>query len=127
MRMSGLGRVYTMLYDDRMDVYRTVKVEDDDYTANISYQPEPLYTDIPCRLSFSSSDTATDADIDRTPVRYNPKVFCATAVDLQAGDYVVARRYADNESVMMEYEGVIGRPSKYPTHQEASLRIDEGA
>lgn len=127
MKLAGLGSLFSMLYDDRMDIYRTSKTENDDDTVDISYDPKPLYENIECRLSFSSDDTGADSEVDRTPVRFNPKVFCRPEVDLQAGDYVVIRRYADNGSVMMSYEGPVARPSKYTTHQEAFMRIDEGA
>lgn len=127
MKLSGLGKFFSVLYDDRMDVYRTRKAETDDNTTDISYEPEPLYKDIKCRLSFSSDDTGSDTEVDRNPVRFSPKLFCDASVDLQAGDYVVVHRCADSGSVMMSYEGRIACPSKYSTHQETSMRIDEGA
>ena len=127
MKLAGLGQFFAMLYDDRMDIYRTSKVETDDKTTDISYEPEPLYKDIKCRLSFSSDDASSDAEVDRNPVKVSPKLFCDTGVDLQAGDYVVVRRYADDGSVLISYEGQLALPSKYPTHQETFMRIDEGA
>lgn len=127
MKIAGLGRFFAILYDDRMDIYRTGKTENDDTTTDISYEPEPLYKDIKCRLSFSSDDTGSDTEVDRNPVRFSPKLFCDTGVDLQAGDYVVVRRYSDSGSIMMSYEGRVARPSKYTTHQEAFVWIDEGA
>lgn len=127
MKLAGLGKFFTMLYDDRVDIYRTSREENDDKTTDISYEPEPLYKDIKCRLSFSSDDTGSDTEVDRNPVRISPKLFCDAGVDLRAGDYVVIRRYADSGSVMMSYEGRVAQPSKYPTHQEAFVRIDEGA
>lgn len=127
MNLAGLGKLFTMLYDDRMDIYRTVKEENDDNTTDISYNPEPLYKGIKCRISFSSDDTGSDSEVDREPVRYDPKLFCEAAVDLKAGDYVVVRRYADDGSVVKTYEGRVASPSWYSTHQEAFMRIDESA
>lgn len=127
MKIAGLGKFFAMLYDDRMDIYRTSKVEGYDRTTDISYEPHPLYKDIKCRLSFTSDDMGSDTEVDRNPVRFNPKLFCDASVDLQAGDYVVVHRYADSGSIMMSYEGPVTRPSMYSTHQEAFVRIDEGA
>lgn len=127
MKLTGLGKLYTMLYDDRMDVYRTSKEQNEDYSTNISYNPVAIYEKVPCRLSFSSDDTGTDSEVDRNPVKFNPKLFCAPDVDLKAGDYVVVRRYTDNGSVARTYEGTIALSSWYTTHQEAFMRIDEGA
>ena len=127
MKLAGLGKFYTVLYNDRMDIYRTVKENNDDNTTDISYDPKPLYTDIKCRLSFSSDDTGSDSEVDRNPVRFNPKLFCEAGVDLKAGDYVTIRRYTDSGSVAKTYQGQVALPSWYSTHQEAFVRIDEGA
>lgn len=127
MKLAGLGKFLGMLYDDRMDIYRTTKDTNDDATVDISYEPEPLYKDVSCRLSFSSDDTGSDSEVDRTPVKFNPKLFCSSSVDLRAGDYVAVRRYADDGSLLMVYDGTVSMPSKYSTHQEAFIRIDEGA
>lgn len=127
MKLAGLGKLYAVLYNDRMDIYRTGESKNEDTTTDISYKPEPKYRDIKCRISFSSDDTGTDSEIDRNPVRYNPKLFCLQDVDLKAGDYVVVRRYADDGSVVATYQGTVAQPSWYSTHQEAFMRIDEGA
>lgn len=127
MKLAGLGKLLTMLYNDRMDIYRTSKSTNQDETTDVSYEPTPLYKNIPCRLSFSSDDTGSDSEVDRNPVRFNPKLFCKAEVDLQAGDYLIVRRYADNGAVVKTYQGQVALPSWYSTHQEALLRIDEGA
>ena len=127
MKLAGLGKLFTMLYDDQLDIYRTDKKSNDDNTVDISYQPTPLYSGIRCRLSFSSDDTGADSEVDRNPVRFNPKLFCETGVDLQAGDYVAIRRYGDDGTLLALYQGQVSQPSKYSTHQEAFVRIDGGA
>lgn len=127
MKLGGLGNLLAMLYNDRMDIYRTSKEANDDDTINISYEPKPLYTDIECRLSFYSDDTASDSEVDRNPVRLSPKLFCRHDVDLQAGDYIVIRRQSDDGSITWTYEGRVARPTPYATHQEAFVYIDEGA
>ena len=127
MKLAGLGKFLTVLYNDRMDIYRAAKQNNEDDTTDISYDPKPLYTDIKCRLSFSSDDTGADAEVDRNPIKFSPKLFCESDVDLTAGDYVVVRRYADDGSVIKTYQGQVALPSWYSTHQEALVRIDEGA
>lgn len=127
MKLAGLGKLFAILYNDRMDIYRTGKSTNDDTTIDISYEPKPLYENVPCRLSFSSDDTGADSEVDRNPVRFNPKLFCNAEVDLQAGDYIEVRRYSDNGSIIKTYKGQVALPSWYPTHQEALVRIDEGA
>lgn len=127
MKLAGLGKLLAVLYDDRMDIYRTEKTSKDDDTVDISYQPAPLYSDIKCRLSFTSDDTGADSEVDRNPVRFNLKLFCSSDVDLRAGDYVAIRRYSDKGSLLSVHQGQVAMPSRYSTHQEAFVRIDEGA
>ena len=127
MKLAGLGRLMSILYDDRMDIYRTDKEANDDDTTDISYKPSPKYTGVPCRVSFSSDDTASETEVDRNPVRFNPKLFCKPEVDLRAGDYAVVTRYRDDGAVAAVYRGQVAQPSWYSTHQEAFMRIDEGA
>lgn len=127
MKLAGLGKLYTILYDDRMDIYRTNRIENDDSTTDIAYNESPLYEDVKCRLSFRLDDSGADSEVDRNPVRANPTLFCGSDVDIRAGDYVVVRRYADDGRVLSTYEGRVAMPSRYSTHQETFLRIDEGA
>lgn len=128
MKLSGLGTFLTMLYDDKMDIYRTTSTINSDYSTDIFYQEEPLDTDVPCRISFSSDDSGSDSQVDMNPIRYNPKIFCKADVDIKAGDFIVLRRYADDGlTVKATYKGTVAQPSWYSTHQEALIRIDEGA
>lgn len=127
MRLAGLGKLISILYNDRMDIYRTEASPNDDSTTDISYTPSPRYSGIPCRISFSSDDSASDSEVDRTPVRAHPKLFFSADVDLRAGDFVQVTRYADDGNAAATYRGQVAQPSWYTTHQEAYMRIDEGA
>ena len=127
MKLAGLGNLFAMLYNDRMDIYRTERSQNDDDTTDISYHPTPKYSDVACRISFNSDDTASDSEVDRNPVRSNPKIFCRSDVDLKAGDYVVVTRYTDAGAVAATYKGLVAQPSWYSTHQESFMHVDEGA
>lgn len=127
MKLSGLGKLFQMLYDDEVDIYRTSESDNEDSTVDISYAPKPLYKNVKCRLSFSSDDIGSDSEVDMTPVRFGPKLFVKTDVDIRAGDYVVVRRYTDSRKVAHVYEGIASEPSWYATHQEIFIRVDKGA
>lgn len=126
MKLAGLGRLYAILYDDTIVVYRTVQGLNEDGTVSSSYARE-FICKVAGRVSFDSDDKAADSEVDRNPVAFNPKLFCAPDVDLKAGDYVEVLREADNGEWEITYKGVIAMPSKYSTHQEAFFRVDEGA
>lgn len=127
MKLSGVGTFLAMLYDDKMDIYRTAEDTNEDQSTDIFYTPEPTYSEVPCRISFSSDDSGADTEVDENPIRYNPKIFCGANVDLKAGDYVVITRYNDDGTVRCVYKGTAAQPSWYTTHQEALMRIDESA
>ncbi len=127
MRIAGLGKFYTILYDDRFDIYRTDKALNDDASTHIFYEEEPLYSNVPGRISFVSDDRGTDYEVDSTPIRYDPKLFCASDVDIKAGDYIVIHRLDDKGNVTHTYKGRASKPSWYTTHQETFIRINEEA
>lgn len=127
MNLTGLGGLLSMMYTDKVDIYRTVKIDNEDGTTDVSYPSRPTYAGVPCRLSFRSDDTGADSQVDRNPIAYNPKLFCKSGVDLQAGDRVVVYRLKDDRTTARVYEGVVADPTWYTTHQEAFMRIDRGA
>lgn len=127
MHLAGLGGLLAMMYNDRMDVYRAKEHENDDGTTDVVYNNNPSYKNVKCRISFSSDDSAVDIEVDKTPVTYTPKLFCGPTIDLRAGDYIIVRRLSDNGTVMRTYKGLLAQPSWYPTHQEAFMRVNEGA
>lgn len=127
MKLAGLGKLYAIMYDDRMDVQRYVKHKNDDGTTQVDLDPTPIATDVPCRISFTHSDMPKDKDVDMDKIDFSPKVFCAPTVDLKAGDVVVIRRYSDDGQILHTYTGSLAMPSWYATHQEANIDIDEGA
>ena len=43
MKLSGLGTFLTMLYDDKMDIYRTTSTINSDYSTDIFYQSETIH------------------------------------------------------------------------------------
>lgn len=127
MNLAGLGKLFSVLYSDRLDIYRTGKKENSDTSTDIFYEPEPLYTDVKCRISFDSDDTGADSEVDENPVKFNPKLFVDADVDIKAGDYVVVRRLNNQGEAVKTYKGMVAMPSWYSSHQEVYLRVDEEA
>lgn len=127
MKLAGLGKLYSILYDDKMDIRRYVKHKNEDGTTQTDLDMTPIATDVPCRVSFGHDDLPTDQKVDMDKINFTPKIFCACTVDLMAGDVITARRYSDDGTIIHTYEGSVGLPSWYSTHQEAYFHIDEGA
>lgn len=127
MKIAGMGKFLSMLYDDQFDVYRTEKDLNPDQTTDIFYMQEPKYSNVPGRISFVSDDRGSDTAVDATPIQYDPKLFCAPDVDIKAGDYIVLRRLDDQGNVTHTYKGRAAKPSWYTTHQEVFIRVNEEA
>lgn len=128
MRLAGTKSLLAMLYDDRMDVLRYIHTENPDGTTETSMQPEPVLTNVPCRVSFSNStDDPNDVVVDENPIKYMPRIFCSPDVPLQAGDYVIVYRKDDSGRTTYSYKGNIAQPNWYSNHIEVKFNIDEAA
>lgn len=127
MRIGGLGLMYTLLYDDRMDVYRHEETKNEDGTTDVNIEEIPLYTNVPCRLSFEYRDLKNDGIRGTDAIRYMPKVFCRKEVDIRPGDFIVLTRYSDDGTISRVFRGHLGDSAWYSTHQEAILGIEEYA
>lgn len=126
MKYGSLGNFYALIYDDRMDVYRHTEEKEDDGTTytNIN-KGEPLYTGIPCRISFEYRDLKNDGPMEADKISYMPKVFCKNSVDIKSGDYVIITRVSDDGKHTRVFKGHLGDSAWFSTHQEAILGIEE--
>jgi hypothetical protein len=123
--IRGYGKSIELLYTDRFDIYRSVEVSQGDAVSNI-YPEMPHLEDIPCRLSYSSSDMVS-GDETRNDVEFTPKLFCNVAVDVIAGDKITIRRcYADG-TVYATYTNVTltAKPDIHEDHLEIMLKIED--
>lgn len=110
--------IVSQLFTDKLDIYRHTAEQNEDGTIKTGLPTTPLYSNIPCRISFSRTiDLTTDLTINKLPIHLIPKVFCDTSIDIKAGDYIIITR---NNT---EYKGIAGKPNMYETHQEVSLTV----
>lgn len=112
------------LYTDRFDAYRYEPGENEDSTTDAKLSLAPYILNQKCRLSFvpNRQENSKDTDVDSNPILTQPKIFAAPDCGLKAGDYVFARRMADDEkTVLAEYTGPVGLPFLYPSHLECQI------
>ena len=105
----------------------TSSVRPDGSTASIL--PEGyLYTDLPCRLSFTSyTDNPVLIDITN-PVRKQVKIFCDPTFDIKKGDFITVKKCDEEGNIIREYEGMTGNdPSVLHLNQEILFTIKEDA
>lgn len=127
MKLSGFAGIITTMFNDKMSIRRYEKSENNDGTTSTKLSENPIYTDIPCRISFSSDESPKDSEVDEVPIRNVPKIFCKLDVDIQAGDIVTVNRYDDDGYIIATYEGKVGLPSVFITHKEALFSIERSA
>lgn len=129
MKLSGFAGVITTMFTDKMSINRYVDKDNEDGTTDTVLSDTPLYTDVPCRVSFASTsrEKPNDTDIDDTPLEVVPKIFCKLDTDLKAGDFITVKRFNDEGEVIATYAGKVGLPSVFITHKEALFSIEESA
>lgn len=123
---KNLGKLYELLYRDRMDITSVQETTDEDGATVNGYPNVPQQVDVPCRISFSSKDTPKETGELYNKVETYPIIFCSPSVNVKAGDKIVVRRLDDEGNVYETYEGMLaisGRSNKYETHQEFALSM----
>ena len=116
--LSKYKGIVNQLFTDKLDIYRYGASQNEDGTTSTNLPTKPLYSNIPCRISFSRTiDLTTDLAINKLPIHLIPKVFCDTSIDIKAGDYIIITR---NNT---QYKGIAGNPNMYETHQEISMTV----
>lgn len=127
MRLGDFSGIITTTFTDRMSISRYQDRENSDETTDTILTDAPLYSDIPCRLSFASRENPEDSEVDDTPVKISPKIFCKRDVDIRAGDFITVKRFDDDGNIIASYSGKAGLPSVFITHKEALFIINESA
>ena len=127
MKLSGFAPIIESMFNDKMDINRYIDVANSDGTTDTRLSDAPIYTNVPCRVSFSTYDNPRDNEVDNVPVKNVPKIFCKLNADIKAGDFITVRRYSDNGQVIATYAGKVGLPSVLITHKEALFSIERSA
>lgn len=112
------------LFDtDTIDVYRKEDIENDDGTSGEEYLKEALYKDVACHISFNSIDNPNENAIDSEPIITVITINCSLDVDLQKGDYIVAKKLANDGTVLETYKGVIGFSEVTQSRKSAQMEM----
>lgn len=119
--LQGYADILSLLYTDRITVYRYSEKTNADGSIELVADDTNSLVDIPCRISLSGLDNAKSYKEDVNPEEQGSKIFCDSSVDLRKGDKVTISRYGIGGVVIQIVEGTLGRPFKYPTHQEINL------
>lgn len=127
MNLSAFSGIITLMFTDKMDVSNYIERVNSDETTDIILPDSPQQIDIPCRVSFYSSENPSDKAVDNVPIKLQPKIFCGLGVELSAGDFINVRRYSDAGQLISSLFGKVGLPIAYATHKEASFFVEGSA
>lgn len=117
-RLRGASNVLKVLYTDQMTVRRyEVPAPSLDGTTPTQTTSTDVYVDIPCRLSFVSTDYPGLTREDKNEISQGIKIFCDVVYDIKAGDILHVTRL-DGAAAIAEYKGFANQAYKYPSHQE---------
>ena len=108
---------------DKIDIGRRTEIENPDETTGESNPEVPLYTDIPCHISFSDVDNPDPNTAETRPVNKMLTINCSVDVDLQNGDLITAYKLANDGTVLEQYVGVIGEPTSSMSRKTANMSV----
>jgi len=127
MKLGGFSTILESMMTDTMNVFRYAHASATNGSTNTTLPSTPTIANAPCRISFISEESPKDAAVDSTPVMTTPKLFFKASAVLLVGDYVIVTRKTDAGDVLAVYEGQIGLPAKYVTHQEVLFVVQGSA
>jgi len=106
------------MYEDTFNLVEYQKVVGANHVT--SFQEVTVQSNIPCRLSFSSANSASKQEANNS-VAQTIELFTAKTVDIKEGSKIVVTH--DGGTYYFKRSGI---PSVYKTHQEVMLEDFKG-
>lgn len=116
---SAARAVLELLYSDTCTVYVQQEAESDDCLTR--FENKVLYADQPCRLSFSSSTTASGDTV--AAISQSVNLFVSPSLVIPPGSRIDVLRPGEVPRTF-RYKSS-GPAAVYPTHQEIPLELAE--
>ena len=118
-----IGKAMEAFDTDKMDIGRREEIENPDGTSGETEPTTPIYTNIPCHLSFEQLDYPSGNTVETRPVNKILKISCKVDIDLQNGDYITAYKLSSNGDIIETYIGIIGEPSTTMSRKTAEMQV----
>lgn len=119
-----IGEALKMFDTDKITIYRRTEIENPDGTTGETSLDTPMYEDIPCHVAFITADNPDGATADTQPIIIGLQINCSLDVDIQAGDYIEAKKLSDSGEVLETYQGMIGEPSVSQSRKSAQMKME---
>ena len=118
-----IGEAMQAFDTDKMDIGRRTEVVNPDGTTGETTPDIPIYTEVPCHISFNNVDNPDPNTAETRPIIQALTINCSLDVDLQNGDYITAYKLAYNGMVIETYRGVIGDPTSSMSRKSAIMQV----
>ena len=118
-----IGKAMKAFDTDKMDIGRATEVENPDGTTGETMPNQPMYSNVPCHISFSNVDNPDPNTAETKPIIKNLTINCSVDVDLQNGDLVTVYKLANDGSVIESYTGTIGEPTASMSRKTADMEV----
>jgi hypothetical protein len=121
--LSPFGKIIAnLMYSDLLTVSRRTKGKDK-YGRTVDSTIEDIYTDIPCKCSFSQKDEPSDTQLNYMPVKVQITLFVSNQYKISPGNEIVVKRTL-NGVIQEIVKGRAGKPNTFDTHQEIPVEIE---
>ena len=118
-----IGEAMQAFDTDKMDIARRQTIENPDGTTGETSINVPIYTDVPCHISFESVDNPDPNTAETRPIIKALKISCNTDIDLQNGDLITANKLDNSGNTIESYIGVVGEPSTSMSRKTAEMQV----
>lgn len=119
-----IGEALKAFDTDSMDIARKMEIENPDGTTGETGIETPIYTNVPCHIAFISADNPDSATSETKPIIVGLRINCSLDVDIQNGDYIIAKKLSNSGDVLETYKGVIGEPSVSQSRKSAEMKME---
>jgi hypothetical protein len=110
---------------DKIDIGRRMTIINPDGSHGETNAEEPIYHDIPCHISFNTTDNPS-ATGDTPAVIIGMTIHCPLYVDLLNADYVYAHKCDHKGEVLETYSGFVGFRTVHQSRQSVQLAMRRG-
>lgn len=81
-----------------------------DIKRNDGSELKEIYSNVPCHISFNSTDNPDPTSVDTKPIIQSITVHTQLWVDVQNDDFLVVKRMGSNGELLQSYSGRCGNP-----------------
>lgn len=119
-----IGEALKAFDTDLISISRKMEIQNPDGTTGETDINTPIYKNVACHVAFVTADNPDTKTSDTKPIIVGLQINCPLEVDLQNGDYIVAKKMSDSGEVLEIYKGVIGEPTVSQSRKSAEMKME---